>query len=246
MPKKAVRSIDDELQALRARQDALGQKCAEIDALIKPLEQKRGRIEDEASGINEAIGELLIKKWGNEPDWHHILDVDHEGGSVIYRYGLELMQRLGLGFGSVWGDNREYIISISLNRYDHRQLRKVETSICYIAPFMRRRRGNVVWFNVHHQDSENSAWTLIYNVIHGTASLQQQIRMRVVETKKFKTLHAALVHAQTHLWCENEMSAEADGLMIEGEVIDAEPQPSAPGEFAVEMTDAGRQLIMFP
>jgi cell division protein FtsB len=247
MPKKAVRSIDDELKALRARQDALAQKCAEIDALIKPLEQTRDRIEDEASGVNEAIGELLIKKWGNEPDWRHILDVDHEGGSIVYRYGQEMLSRLGLQFGMAWADTKEYVIAFGLNRYDHQQLRQVETSLRYIARFMRRRRGNVVWFTVHHHDSEHSAWTLIYNVIHETATLEQHVRMHVAERLKFKTLRASLAHVQTHLWFENEMVADLadDTNVFEGEVIDREP-PTPHGPFKVEMTEAGRQLVMFP
>lgn len=241
MPKKAVRTIDTELDELRAKVDALSEKWAAVDDQIKPLERQRAAFASDAAALDEAIGEALIRKWGNTPDWQHILRPGSEGGRTIQAYGDKLLGQFGLSRGLTWSDTNESIIAIALNRHDPDQLRLIEMSLLHLSQFMHRRRGNVVWFKIQHRDPGACEWTLVYNVIHGVTTLEQHIRCRVAERLRFQTLHKALLYAQKHLWAEDEISAEPDADVVDVSAVEMKPKD----RFKVEMTEAGSQLVMF-
>jgi hypothetical protein len=199
------------LAELAARMAQATAKAAEARAELKKAERRSERADEAVSALREEYDRERLRLWGDQPDVAALLE--SEGSMCLYHAGQALAEAYGLGFGMQWGDTKQIVLHVRLNRGEAGALARAAAAVRYFAPFVKPKAG-MRRFGVQHRESGDFGLELRYSTKTGLARVGRLHFGQEDETHPFESLEQALRHIEAHHWIEDILDMPAEQQLL--------------------------------
>ncbi|MGG6108187.1 hypothetical protein [Pantoea sp. Fr+CA_20] len=140
---------------------------------------------------------LVIKSWGDEPNWQAIFDISNPT-PAMYEYQEYWIGQKGLIKSGMRNcETNQVVFSVGFETTTSAELAKNIAMVEFVMQYIRAGESNEKLMSIHNLPTKECSYSFIYNTHKNFYGILTESYMRRVSLKEFDQLETALAYLQS-------------------------------------------------